>query len=432
MMCPRATQASNRRRGAVAALVAICMVPLIGVMAIALDGGLMLASRRRAQTVADAAAYSAACQLYTNSSTDPTGLDVTGKARAVALANTKANGFNNDGSTNKVEVNFPPKINVPSRSSYEGLPGYVEVIVTTIQPRYFGAVLGSGSTNVGARAVARISLASPPSVLLLNPTKSQDFTLTGGTILTTESVIQVNSSSSTGTTLTGASTIITSKLQLHGGGTRDLSSKVVGTVQTGVSSFSDPLASLATPTTAGLANQSFISTYGSKTINPGVYSNGLSIANGMTVTMQPGVYYIKNSGLTIAGGVTLKGSGVTIYLDNSGGKNNDFSVAGGANVNLTPPTAGTYAGLTYFQDRNNSNTLSFSNGANVTLRGTVYAAAAALSFSGGTNNTYGSQIIADSLNISNGATVNVNTVTDAKQGYVAANESTAAGVSLVE
>ena len=410
-----------------AAVVAICMVPLIGVLAIAFDGGLMLAARRRAQTVADAGAYSAACQLYTNSATDPTGLDISGKARAVVVANTKANGFSNDGTTNKVAINFPPQ-----SGAYKNLPMYVEVIVTTIQPRYFGAVLGSGSTNVAGRAVARISVSSPPSILLLNATKSQSLSLTSGTTFTTESVIQVNSSSSTGTTLTGASTINTSKLQLHGGGTRDNSSKVNGTIQTGVNSYSDPLASLASPSTSSLANQSFTSTYGSKTISPGIYTNGLSIANGMTVTMQPGIYYIKNSGLTVAGGVTLKGSGVTIYMDKTGGSNNSFNVAGGANVNLTPPTSGTYAGLTYFQDRSNSNALSFSNGANITLQGTVYAAAAALSFSGGTNNTYGSQIIADSLNISNGASVKVNTTTDSKLGYVAAGAATAAGISLVE
>ena len=417
----------RRRRGAVAVLVAICLVPLIGVLAIACDGGMMLAARRRAQTVADAAAYSAACQLFTNNSSDPTGLDISGKARAVAVANTKANGFNNDGTTNKVAINFPPQ-----SGSYKNLPGYVEVIITTIQPRYFGAVLGSGSTNVGARAVARISVATPPSILLLNPTKSQDFTLSGNSILTTESVIQVNSSSNTSTTLTGSSTINATKLQLHGGGTRDSSSKVNGTVQTGVNSFSDPLASLPTPSTVGLSNQSFTSSYGSKTISPGVYTNGLSIAGGMTVTMNPGVYYIKTSGLTLSGGATLKGTGVTIYMDNTGGQNNDFSVSGGATVSLTPPTSGIYAGLSYFQDRSNSNTLSFTNGATVNIQGTLYAAAAALSASGGTNNTYGSQIIANAMALSNGASIKVNTLTDAKQGYVAAGTSTASGISLVE
>ena len=421
MIRSRATLTSNRRRGAVAALVAICMVPLIGVMAIAIDGGLMLAARRRAQTVADAAAYSAACQLSTNSTTDPTGLDINGKARAVAVANTKANGFNNDGATNKVEINIPPKINLPKSSPYEGLPGYVEVIITTIQPRYFGAVLGSGSTNVGARAVARVSGSSssaPPSVLLLNSNKSQALSLSGGTTFTTESTIQVNSSSSTGTSLRGSSTIDTASLLLHGGGDRDNSSRVIGAVQTGVNAVNDPLASLAAPTTAGLANQSFTSTYGSKTISPGVYNNGISIAGGMTVTMQPGVYYIKNSGLTLSGGVTLKGTGVTIYLDNSGGRNNDFSISGGATVNLLPPTSGPYSGLTYFQDRANANALSFSGGTTTSIKGTVYAPAAPISISGGTRNTYGSQLITDSLSLSGGAYVNFNTVTDASSGYV--------------
>ena len=417
-----------RRRGAVAVLVAICLIPLIGVLALSLEGGMMLAARRRAQTVADASAYAAACQLYKQSSLDPTGLDVLGKAHAAASANAKANDFNNDGKTNKVEVNLPPSSQSPS---WQINPGFVEVIITSYQPRSFSAIFGSGTMTIAARAVARISLSSPPSVILLEPKKSQGFTLSGGTTLTTESVVQVNSSSSTGTTLTGGSTLSVSKLQLHGGGTRDISSRVIGAVQTGVNSFSDPLASLPTPTTAGLSNQSFTSTYGTSTISPGVYNNGISISGGMTVTMRPGIYYIKKNGLTLSGGVTLRGTGVTIYLDNSG-NNNDFSVSGGANVNLIPPTSGTYAGLTYFQDRNNSNALSFSGGASISMVGTLYAAAADINISGGISNTYGSQLIANSMSISGGARIKVNTVTDSKLGYVAAGASSAAGVSLVE
>lgn len=423
-------QFRERRRGAVAVVVALCLIPLIGVMAFAFDGGIMLIARRRAQTIADAAAYSVACQLYTNLTVDPTGLDVSGKARAVGVYTAKGNGFTNDGTTNTVTINIPPQ-----SGSHIAAPGYAEVILTTIQPRIFGAIFGSASLSITGRGVARILLSTPASIILLDPTATGAFTLTGGTKITTQSTIQVNTSSTTGTQLTGASNITAAALHLHGGGTRDTSSSVTLTsessVKSGVAAVADPLASLATPTTAGLTNQSFTSTYGSKTISPGVYSGGLTIGNGMTVTMQPGIYYMKGGPLSVAGGVTLTGSGVTIFMDNTS-SNSQFQIAGGANVNLTPPTSGTYAGLTYFQDRSNSKTLSFSNGANITLKGTVYAAAAAMNFSGGTSNTYGSQIIADSMSISNGAVIKVNTTDDAKLGYVAAGKSTSATIALVE
>ena len=430
MLLSNLIRSKKRRRGAVAVVVTICLIPLIGVMAFAFDGGMMLAARRRAQTVADAASYSTACQLSANLTTDPTGLDVSGKARTVAFANAKANGFSNDGTTSTVTVNIPPL-----SGDNIGEAGYAEVIVVAIQKRTFSAIFGSGTLNISARSVSRINLASPPSILLLEPTASQALTLAGGSTLTTQSIIQANTTSSSGTQLSGASTLTAAGLHLTGNGFRDTSSTVKLTkessVKTGTAATPDPLASLATPTTAGLTNQSFTSTYGSKTISPGVYSGGISIGGGMTITMQPGIYYMKGGGLSIANGATVRGTGVTIFMDNTNG-GGQFSIAGGTTVSLTPPTTGTYAGLTYFQDRSNSKSLSFNNGASINLSGTIYAANAAVNLSGGTSNTYGSQIIADTMAISNGTNLKVNTTDDAKLGYVAAGASSSASIATVE
>ena len=425
----RLDRSRRRRRGAVAVVVALCLIPLIGVMAFAFDGGIMLAARRRSQTVADAAAYSAACQLATNLTTDPTGLDVSGKAKAVALYNAKANGFTNDSTTNTVTVNIPPQ-----SGTHQGLAGYAEVLVTYIQPRIFGAVLGSGSMTLTGRGVARISLSSPASVILLDAGASPALSVVGGSKITSEAFIQVNSSSSTGTQLTGGSNITTTGLHLHGGGTRDNSSTVTTTVdsavKTGVAALADPLATLAVPNPSALTAQSFTSTYGSKTISPGVYSGGISMGNGMTITMQPGVYYMKGGGFSVGGGVTLTGSGVTIFMDNTSGRG-QISIAGGASVTLTPPTTGTYAGLTYFPDRANTKALSMSNGATINLKGTIYAAAGAMSLVGGTSNNYGSQIIVDSMAVSNGTNVKINTTDDAKLGYVATSSTSSTPTILL-
>ncbi len=140
---------------------------------------------------------------------------------------------------------------------------------------------------------------------------------------------------------------------------------------------------------------------------------------------------MKGGPLSISGGANVSGTGVTIFMDNTS-SNSQISIAGGANVSLSPPTTGIYAGLTYFQDRANTKALSFSNGTNITLRGTVYAAAAAINVTGGTANTYGSQIIADTMAISGGTSVKINTTSDAKLGYVATNSSTDSTILLVE
>ncbi len=52
------------RRGMVTAQIALSMGVLMGMLALLVDGGLLLAERRHAQATADAAALAAASDLY--------------------------------------------------------------------------------------------------------------------------------------------------------------------------------------------------------------------------------------------------------------------------------------------------------------------------------------------------------------------------------
>ena len=47
-------------------LACVSMVAILGVLALSLDGGSLMAERRKAQAAADAAALAAACDLYDN------------------------------------------------------------------------------------------------------------------------------------------------------------------------------------------------------------------------------------------------------------------------------------------------------------------------------------------------------------------------------
>ena len=59
---------SSRRRGTVAAVVAVSLPVLIGVAALGLDSGVLFIQKRQAQTMAEAVSTAAAYQLYLNSS----------------------------------------------------------------------------------------------------------------------------------------------------------------------------------------------------------------------------------------------------------------------------------------------------------------------------------------------------------------------------
>ncbi len=134
------------------------------------------------------------------------------------------------------------------------------------------------------------------------------------------------------------------------------------------------------------------------TLSPGVYGS-ISLSGGATVTLAPGVYVLTGTaGLSLAGTGALVGTGVTIYATcpssvapfyqpcASGQSGAGLDLAGGAAVDLSPPTTGPYQGLTLFADRHNvaavevSGTASLGSGSG--LAGTIYAASGTLEVEG--------------------------------------------------
>jgi len=79
-MLPRA----ERRHGVVLVLVAVSLVAILGIVAMALDAGLLFSQRRGLQAAADAAALAAAIDLFKNPSDRATAVS---DAQSVALSN---------------------------------------------------------------------------------------------------------------------------------------------------------------------------------------------------------------------------------------------------------------------------------------------------------------------------------------------------------
>src|SRR3954463_594515 len=139
---------TGRRRGTVVALVAIGLVPLLGILAITLEGGLLMAERRRVQATADAAALAAADMLFRNYPA-LRGVDDNGQAAQAVLNLAKDSGYANDGISSLGTVNIPP-----SSGNFAGRPGYAEVILESRVERGFSNLWGSGRIPVRSRAVS--------------------------------------------------------------------------------------------------------------------------------------------------------------------------------------------------------------------------------------------------------------------------------------
>ena len=394
-----------KRRGTSLALMAISLVPMVGVMALLFDGGLLLTEQRHARSVADTAAMAAAYSLYPNYSANQ-GLDPSGAAKTAALSNAAGNGYANDGTTSVVMVNIPPK-----SGPKVGKAGYAEVLVQYNAAKLFSAVWGHGTMSVTARAVARVMPSpSSPVILLLDPSMPKSLNATGnGDIIATGGSIVVDSSDSQAGNITGNGSVTAPNINFTGSDNTTGNGIFNGTVKTGVAPTIDPLASLPVPT-APATTCAAVKDSGSDplTLSPGTYSGGIKITGKGDVTLTPGIYYMQGGGFTITGQGSVTGNGVMIY-NAPASKNDQVNLTGQGNLTLTPPTSGTYKGISIFQDRNSQAAVTITGQGGMSVTGAIYSAGAEVDLTGnGAMNVVGSQIIANNMKVTGNGSVKVN------------------------
>jgi hypothetical protein len=384
---------AQKRRGTVAVLVAFALIAILGVVAIVVDGGLLLDDHRRVQAAADAAALAAADDLFINYGTN-NGLDPSSTAGNSALSNAAANGFTNDGVNSVVTVNIPPK-----SGNFKGKAGYAEVIIQFNRQRNFSSIFGSAALPVKARAVAR---GNPGTIgiLILDPHLQGALEIRGNVNLLNNGELYSNSDNTTPNDAASqgatGSVYVGSGVTMTAGGINVYDSLVNnGTINYtgsgGLNYFTtrvpDPLAKIPDPTTAGLTN------YGSVTLNggslqPGEYQD-ITVTGG-TVTMQPGIYYIAKGGSLSVNGGTLQGTGVMIVNDTQQDTVCGWNNPATGTINLTPPyvnsngtdsggtwptgtSATTYAGISMWVPRSWNQEVHFQSDHNATVSGTWYA-----------------------------------------------------------
>ena len=154
----------TRRRGATAVLAALALVPILGVTAMIIDGGLLMAERRRAQAAADAASFAAVC-TYDKVAKSGSGRDPWTAASAAAVSYASANGYTNDGTHSTVTS----VQNAPTPARYGTADLKIQTTVTSHQSRLFSSIWGSGTLDVVARSTSVRVITAPPSILVLSP-----------------------------------------------------------------------------------------------------------------------------------------------------------------------------------------------------------------------------------------------------------------------
>ncbi len=429
-------------------LVVISLTALLAVVAIAVDGGVLLGEKRHAQATADAAALAGASDLFKNWAKYE-GSDVNGTAKATALAIADSNGYSNDGTTSTVEIRTAGETYLGGPNAGQPIPqNYFEATVTYYQRRSFSSLFGSGTIPVKARAVARGSWKIPKfGFLVLDPSARSSLSLTGnGLVNVPDGIIWVNSTDDAAVVNTNNGSLTAMELDFAGGisgGGTYTTTPIPDNINYGVPQAADPYAALPAPSvppdapkplkiakddpivTALLANGQLSQTILDAVKNvyllqPGRYdtTNKLNFQSTDLVIFQQasadgsGIYYLEN-GLFSQGANLLMDpntSGGLMFYNAGTGENDKISITGSPNgvVNLSALEAGTYQGVLIFQNRLATQPISITGNGDFSMTGTIYAPNAEVQLTGnGAEQTIGSAIVARYVTVSGNGTINV-------------------------
>jgi hypothetical protein len=391
---------SHRDSGQIIILTALSMTAMLAIAALSIDVSFMYDKRNQMAAAADAAAKSAAIEVYRQG----TGVALT-RLQAFANEQVVRHGFSPT-TTTTVTVNH-----APTSGDHVGDLGYVEVIVSEVTSTMFGRILGWVSMTPGARAVAGISNGLNCLITLGGPTASpESLSLGNSTLNLTNCNVAVNGDfdgtnpnatvNAPGTSVVGACLENCSHVQ---------------NLTTGAGATSDPLSLLPAPTDPGGCTAVSVPTNSSLTIPAGCYTS-ITLGNNANLYLGTtgGVYYIK--GLITAGNsphiclnaaCTLDYShGVMIYLTGAG----QIDLPNGSTLALNAMTSGPYTGILFYQDPADTNYAHFRNGSSdYNLSGAMYFPTADVEFGNASSANDCSLLVVKSLTMNNGTSAMSNT-----------------------
>jgi hypothetical protein len=388
---------SHKTHGVAIVYMVLIMLVLISVLGLAIDTGYVFLTAHQLQNAADAAAMAGAEEIPFSTT------DAVTDAVTAAANNTAAHSPVTLTAADDVFIGFYDRSN-GTFSANTGPYNACKVIARRTTgsangplPLLFAPIFGISTSEVSRQAIA-MNRQLGAAILLLSPSANPALQLTGSgstkdKIVATNGAVVVDSSSTTAVQWTGNPYITAGELDIVGNDTAVASSGVYpsGALVLNAPVEPDPLASLPVP--AKGTQQTQPSSGG--TFQPGYYPDGITVGG----TLSPGIYYVDN-GITLKGNDALSGTGVMIYMASGG-----ISLNGNTTIDISAPTSGTYAGISYFEARTNSSPVELRGTTGFTDTGTLYFPAGSVTLRG-TPNSYGNQLIANTLTIAGDGAIN--------------------------
>ncbi len=301
--------------------------------------------------------------------------DATALAMAKQLSLSTASGISSR-ATDYADAQLGPIVsndNVAVTATIGSDNSSVTVTVDGRRPSFFGNLLPPGGWSINTSATAS-TLGQLPLCVLSSGTGSSNDLLVQNTSLMTASncLVQANADLA----VDSGAQVTAGLAQAAGSATGPISP----TPQAGAPTISDPFASVSiTPPLLGLCNLlDIVYDVGVNLITPGTHCGNMTVKQGATVILLPGVHYFAKGVLSMQGNSTLQGSNVVLVFNDDA----SFNFQDSSSIKLAGRQSGSYAGFVIATTRTNTNTFNISSTSARQLEGAVYIPDATLSITG--------------------------------------------------
>ena len=404
-----------KERGQALIVVVLAIIGLAGMVGLVVDGGNVFLDRRNAQNAADSAALSAALTRIRGGNSLP----------GAALSAAAQNGYDNNGTTNTVEVHHPP-IDGPNEGDVE----YIQVIIVSHVRTYFAGILGFDQLTNRVEAIARTKtpevrqILNGQAVISLAPksdcSNKKSFWLHGeATLDITGGGVFVNSNNNQ-----------CAFIQQGSGSIRIRDNHFINVV--GAAMIQKP--QLLTPgVTVGAAPIGYPPPFFLPKVNCGdeavVSEDGTTMSSGSWDDAFPpeGVTYLESGVYCLTEGMDIQqdieGNNVLFLI-----KEGDVRWNGTANIVFDAPNTGELAGLLLYVPMDNPSKIVLNGGASSNIRGTILAPSSEVHINGNDSQAgFKSQIIGYTIDVNGNSNVVINYIDE--QNY---NTLTMPEVQLAE
>jgi hypothetical protein len=335
---------SADQAGNMAIVFALCAALVIGAAGGALDYMRLTRERSALQEAADAAALAAA-RLY-----GKTEAERDASAQKIFAQNYRLS----DGVAPVVAL------------TYDG--DFVIVNVSRDVPTMLLGIVGKRSFSAAVTSQAARGVSAPVCLLALDETLPNGFEIYGNAGLTASNCAAVsNSADDRGMRTYGAATAEASEFAVVGGFDGTFSPTPIS----GINPLADPYAAKTLPAPGPCIDASSRLMQANFTLDPGTYCGGIEIMAGATARLNPGLYIMKDGPFEAQSGAVVTAENVTLAFT---GPTATLYLQGGAQLRLTAPTEGDFAGLALFSESTASTVewFTISGGATLDLEGGMY------------------------------------------------------------